>query len=132
VELPGGDDRVDIVRIADPPGPGAGYRPDHGDLPTLGVAGRFQITGPLEDEASLRRVIALRPPVGVEREGQHLDLRAALQVGGVHDGAAPLYALTRGRLRLGGDPLRCQQGIDPDGVEARPAGAGREEEQENS
>ena len=45
VELLCGDDRVDIVRLTDPPGAGAGHRPDHGDLPARGVAGRFQVTG---------------------------------------------------------------------------------------
>jgi len=131
MELFGGDNRVDIVRLANPSGAGAGYRSDHGDLPARGIAGRFQVAAPLEDKASLRRAIGFRPPVGVERVGQHLDLRAVLQVGSTHDRAAPLHALARGRLRVGGDLLWGQQGIDIEGIEGRPAGAGGQQEQEN-
>ncbi len=70
--------------------PGAGQRADHVDLPALGIAGRLQVTALLEDKASQRSAVGLRPRVGVERVGQRLDLRAVFQVGGTENDAASL------------------------------------------
>ena len=127
-ELPGADERVGVVRIADLAGPGAGHWPDCGDQPALGIGGRFQVTGPLEYKASQRIVVALRPRVGVERVGQHLDLRAVFQVGGAEDDAAPLHMLARGQLQTGGDLSWCQRVVDPLGIEGGSAGAGAQQQ----
>ena len=126
--MPGADDRIVIVRVADLAGPGARHCPDRGDPPALGIGGRFQVTGLLEDKASQRFAVTLRPRIGVERVGQHLDLCAVFQLGGAQDDAAPLHTPACGRLRTGGDVPRCQRAVDPAGIEGGSIGTGAQQQ----